>query len=185
MQGDGRDACFIGRVHASNRERADILRHKPRGWVQHPQEIPPNLTNPICICTSSNLEDKGSTKDSHSGTNDSFPIPLDQSVSREDVQSWCPWDLQLDTPSKPGDGVYTYPDNKIKRPVFNPCYSACAKFNKASDCCTGKFNDPDVCKASTYSKGAKKVCPDAYSFGKCFQCCFPCTPSTSLQPHFH
>ena len=28
----------------------------------------------------------------------------------------------------------------------------------------GKYHDPDVCKPSSYSKRAKEVCPDAYSF---------------------
>ena len=41
------------------------------------QEIPPNLTNPICVGTASLLADEGSTDDAHSGTNDSFPIPLE------------------------------------------------------------------------------------------------------------
>ncbi|KAG8528858.1 uncharacterized protein KY384_006547 [Bacidia gigantensis] len=128
------------------------------------QQIPPNLTNPICIGTSSLLGAKGSTEGSHSGTNDSFPIPLEESVSTSDVASWCPWDLQLSAPTKPGDGIYPYPDDKIQRPIFDPCFSACAKYNKPSDCCTGHYDNPNVCKASIYSKNAKKVCPDAYSF---------------------
>ena len=131
-------------------------------------EIPPNLTNPICIGTASLLAAEGSTSDASGtivGTNSSFPIPLEQDQSQSDVQSWCPWDLQLNTPSKPGDGVYPYPDDKIQRPVFNPCYSACAKYNHPSDCCTGSYDSPDRCKPSLYSKEAKKVCPDAYSFG--------------------
>lgn len=131
------------------------------------QDIPPNLTNPICIGSVGLLGPKGSTSDatgSNFGTNSSFPIPLEQSVSSSDVASWCPWDLQQDPPTKPGDGVYPYPDDKIQRPAFGPCLSACAKYSKAQDCCTGSYNDPNKCKASLYSKQAKKVCPDAYSF---------------------
>ena len=128
-------------------------------------KIPPNLTNPICIGTASLLADQGSTADAHSGTNDSFPIPLEESQSRSDVQRWCPWDLQLSLPTKPADGVYSYPDDKIQRPLFNPCFSACAKYDKPSDCCTGGYDSPNVCKPSQYSQDAKKVCPDAYSFG--------------------
>lgn len=135
------------------------------------QEIPPNLTNPICIGTASLLEDKGSTLDAHSGTNDSYPIPLEEKQTQADVLRWCPWDLQLDAPQKPGDGVYPYPDDKIQRPIFNPCLSACAKHNKASDCCTGSYNSPSACKPSLYSKNVKKVCPDAYSYGKCLSEC--------------
>lgn len=128
--------------------------------------IPPNLTNPVCIGTAALLADEGSTADANLGTNSSFPLPLDQSVSKSDVQTWCPWDLQLQPPTKPRDGVYSYPDSNIQRPVFNPCYSACAKYNQPNDCCTGAYGSPNTCKPSTYSQDAKKICPDAYSFGK-------------------
>jgi hypothetical protein len=67
-------------------------------------------------------------------------------------------------PLKPGDGVYPYPDDKIQRPIFDPCLSACAATNDPADCCTGSYDDPKVCKPSLYSKTAKAVCPDAYSF---------------------
>ena len=132
------------------------------------QEIPPNLTNPICIGSASMLAAQGSTSDASdtsSGTNSSFPIPLDESQSISDVQSWCPWDLQLNPPSKPGDGVYPYPDDNIQRPIFDPCYSACAKYNQPQDCCTGSYHSPNACKPSLYSQSAKEVCPDAYSYG--------------------
>jgi hypothetical protein len=62
--------------------------------------------------------------------------------------------------------VYRYPDVKIERPVFNPCFSACAKNNRPEDCCTGEYNSPTKCQPSDYSKSVKAVCPDAYSFGK-------------------
>ena len=125
------------------------------------RKIPPNLTNAICIGTASLL---GGTADATLGTGGSYSIPLEQKVSAADVARWCPWDLQQDPPNKPGDGVYPYPDDNIQRPVFDPCFSACAKYNKASDCCTGSYNSPSACKAGAYSKGAKSVCPDAYSF---------------------
>ena len=130
------------------------------------QEIPPNLTNPICVGTASLLADEGATDDATSGTNSSYPIPLEQKASKNDVQTWCPWDLQLTLPSGPRDGVYSYPDGSIQRAIFNPCYSACAKYSKPSDCCTGGYDSPNVCKPSSYSMDAKKVCPDAYSFGE-------------------
>ena len=129
------------------------------------QDIPPNLTNPICIGTAALLADEGSTADAFSGTNSSFPIPLEQSQSKSDVQGWCPWDLQLNAPRGPGNGIYSYPDGDIQRPLFQPCYSACAKYNKASDCCTGFYDSPQICKPSTYSRDVKRVCPDAYSYG--------------------
>ena len=137
------------------------------------QEIPPNLTNPICIGTAALLADEGSTADAHSGTNNSFPIPLEQSQSKSDVKGWCPWDLQLNAPRGPGNGIYSYPDGNIQRPLFQPCFSACAKYNKASDCCTGFYNNANVCKPSTYSRDAKKVCPDAYSYGTFALCSHP------------
>jgi Thaumatin family len=127
-------------------------------------EIPPNLTNPVCIGTAALLASQGSTQDLTLGTNLSFPLPLDQSQSNEDVSRWCPWDLQLSPPQKPGDGVYPYPDDNIQRPQFDPCYSACAKFGDPADCCTGSYDSPQVCKPSYYSTQAKSVCPDAYSF---------------------
>ncbi|KAL9104932.1 MAG: hypothetical protein Q9163_000177 [Psora crenata] len=141
-----------------------IISLNPESGNSTLQDIPPNLTNPICIGTASLLAEEGSTADALSGTNSSFPIPLDQTQSKSDVQGWCPWDLQLNKPTKPGDGVYPYPDDTIQRPLFNPCYSACAKYNKPSDCCTGSYNSPNVCKPSLYSRDAKKVCPDAYSY---------------------
>ena len=135
-------------------------------FLQPSDDIPPNLTNPICIGTAALLAAQGDTSDATFGTNSTYPLPLDQTASQSDVQQWCPWDLQLQPPTKPGDGVYPYPDDNIQRPLFNPCLSACAKYSKPSDCCTGKYNSPTVCQPSGYSKQAKMVCPDAYSYGK-------------------
>ena len=128
-------------------------------------DIPPNLTNPICIGTAALLSLEGAPQDVTLGTNISYPIPLDPSQTYDDVQRWCPWDLQLHPPTQPQDGIYPYPDATIQRPLFNPCFSACAKYNQPPDCCTGRYNSPNICKPSQYSKEAKKVCPDAYSFG--------------------
>lgn len=129
-------------------------------------DIPPNLTNPVCIGTASLLADIGSLLDSTLGSNSSYPLPLEQSNTYEYVAGWCPWNLQLHPPSKPGDGIYPYPDDRIVRPEFDPCFSACSKYNDAENCCTGSYNDPHVCQPSLYSRDAKTVCPDAYSFGK-------------------
>ncbi|KAI9783144.1 MAG: hypothetical protein M1816_001595 [Peltula sp. TS41687] len=132
-------------------------------------EIPPNLTNPSCVGTAGLLASEEynpylSAMTSFLGTNSSFPLPFEITQKSEDVASWCPWDLQLQRPSKPGDGVYPYPDDIIERPAFDPCYSACAKYNRPRDCCTQMYNSPLVCKPSMYSRHAKAVCPDAYSF---------------------
>jgi hypothetical protein len=122
------------------------------------QEIPPNFTNCACIATT------GLLSDSTSGTNSTYPLPYNTKITNSDLTNWCPWDLQLSPPTKPGDGVYPYPDDNIQRPVFDPCLSACAKTNAPSDCCTGSYDDPNACKPGLYSSQAKAVCPDAYSF---------------------
>lgn len=133
-------------------------------------DIPPNLTNPSCVASVGDLA--GSNFNPYSGqgsqiflgTNSSFPLPFDTKVSSSDVADWCPWDLQVSPPSSPGDGVYPYPDTNIARPPFNPCYSACAKYNEDQYCCNGKYNSPNSCNPNYYAKAAKSVCPDAYSY---------------------
>ena len=128
-------------------------------------DIPPNLTNPVCIGTAALLTDPGDAPDATLGSNSSaYPLPLEHTISQAAVQDWCPWDLQLAPPQKPGDGVYPYPDDNIQRPLFNPCYSACAKWMSPEYCCTGKYNSPGSCSPSYYSTQAKMVCPDAYSY---------------------
>ncbi len=122
------------------------------------QEIPPNLTNCACIATT------GLLSDSSTSTNSTYPLPYNTKTTNSDLAGWCPWDLQLSPPTKPGDGVYPYPDDNIQRPVFDPCLSDCAKTNAPSDCCTGSYDNPDVCKPGLYSSQAKSVCPDAYSY---------------------
>jgi hypothetical protein len=130
------------------------------------QDIPPNLTNPICIGTSSLITDVTSAADAYFGTNSTYPLPLEQHQTRSGVGRWCPWDLQVQPPQKPGDGVYPYPDDNIIRPIFDPCYSACSKSGSSEDCCTGDYDSPDKCSPNIYSTAAKAVCPDAYSYGK-------------------
>ena len=127
-------------------------------------DFPPNLTNPICIGTAALLTAQGDNSSNTFGTNSSFPLPLDQTVSFDFVQAWCPWDLQQNPPQKPGDGIYPYPDDNIQRPLFNPCLSACAYFNEPQYCCTGSYSTPESCQPSYYSTQAKSVCPDAYSY---------------------
>jgi hypothetical protein len=130
--------------------------------------LQPNRTNPSCVGSTSHMVDNFQPYSSGQmflGTNSSFPLRLNTDVSRKQVERWCPWDLQVDPPTKPGDGIYPYPDDNIQRPVFNPCWSACQKTNAPSDCCTGKYNNPSVCKPNLYAKQAKSVCPDAYSYG--------------------
>ncbi|KAJ8657358.1 hypothetical protein O0I10_006911 [Lichtheimia ornata] len=44
------------------------------------------------------------------------------------------------------------------------CKSACAAYGTPEYCCTGQYNSPDKCKASSLAKTFKDGCPDAYSY---------------------
>ncbi|KAI9668527.1 MAG: hypothetical protein M1829_005344 [Trizodia sp. TS-e1964] len=127
--------------------------------------IGPYLTNPTCIGSPNFLaaidgyDPYASVKGSGS-----FPVNYERVVDVQQVARWCPWGLQLSPPTKPGDGVYPYPDDNIQRPDFDPCFSMCSKYNEPEYCCTGSYDDPNICKPSMYSNNAKQVCPDAYSF---------------------
>lgn len=138
----------------------------PLAIVYHPADnttfIPPNLTNAACIASAGYLGEPARHGTAY--TNESFPVPYETFQTNEGVANWCPWDLQEYPPSKPGDGIYPYPDDNIQRPVFDPCLSACSSTRSPQDCCTGEYNDPAACKPSLYSAQAKRVCPDAYSY---------------------
>ncbi|KAI1077569.1 thaumatin family protein [Whalleya microplaca] len=138
----------------------------PVGIVYHPAAntsyIPPNLANPSCIATAGYLNTLSRTGFTY--TNSSYPMPYEQLQTNAAVADWCPWDLQAFPPMKPGDGVYPYPDDEIQRPTFDPCKSACAAFNSPEYCCTGEYDDPLICEPSLYSRNAKAICPDAYSY---------------------
>ncbi|KAI2627248.1 thaumatin family protein [Xylaria nigripes] len=138
----------------------------PLGIVYHPAPntsyIPPNLVNPMCIGTAGFLSTPNQTGLTY--TNATYPMPYQATLTNRQLTDWCPWNLQAFPPVRPADGVYPYPDAMVQRPIFDPCMSACAHSHRPRDCCTGKFNDPEVCKPSKYSKYAKIVCPDAYSY---------------------
>ncbi|KAK4447473.1 putative thaumatin family protein [Podospora aff. communis PSN243] len=138
----------------------------PLGIVYIPADnttfVPPNLTNCACIASSGYLGEPSMSGLAYS--NESFPIPYEPAQTNDRVGSWCPWDLQKFPPSKPGNGIFPYPDDHIQRPIFDPCLSACSATNNPRDCCTGDFNDPNICQPSLYSAQAKRVCPDAYSY---------------------
>ncbi len=124
--------------------------------------MPPNLTNAACIATSGWLYSANDTGILYS--NASYPTPWEIYETNKSVERWCPWPYLAFPPTKPGDGVFPYPDDNIQRPAFSPCKSACAASGKDRDCCVGKYHDPKVCQPSRYSTEAKAVCPDAYSF---------------------
>lgn len=128
------------------------------------KDIPPNLTNAACIATAGWLEPPSDSGLLGNASTAAFPIPYEPKMTNDEVARWCPWDLQVTPPTKPGDGVYPYPDDNIKRPVFDPCLAACIKTHNPSDCCTGAYSDRNKCKPNLYATQAKAVCPDAYSY---------------------
>lgn len=123
---------------------------------------PANLVSPACIATKGYLASPNRTGTEY--TSAQYPMPYEFSQSNAHVGHWCPWGLQDPTPAKPGDGIYPYPDDNIARPTFDPCLSACQATGSAKDCCTGKYNTAAKCPKSEYSRSAKAVCPDAYSY---------------------
>jgi len=164
--GDGRTYYDISLVDGYNIPMAIVMQPLVNASMN---DVPPNLTNPSCQGTVGLLQQQGydpytSGYQTFLGTNTTFPLPFEGKVDDKQVARWCPWDLQVNPPQKPGDGVYPYPDDNIERAAFNPCFSACAKNNKPEDCCTGEYNSPHNCQPSEYSKAAKAVCPDAYSY---------------------
>lgn len=130
--------------------------------------LPPQKGNPSCNASPGELAASGSNPYSNNqqflGTSSQDPLPFENKVTEKQVSQWCPWDLQKTAPTAPGNGVYPYPDTNVERPLFDPCLSACAKYGKAEYCCTGQYNNPSSCSTNYYSKAAKQVCPDAYSF---------------------
>lgn len=124
---------------------------------------PPNLVSPACIATKGYLAAANRTGTTYY-TDTTYPMPYESAQTNAHVGHWCPWSFQTPTPAKPGAGVYPYPDDDITRPVFDPCLSACQKTGSAKDCCTGKYDTAAKCPQSEYSRSAKAVCPDAYSY---------------------
>ncbi|KAG9234507.1 thaumatin family-domain-containing protein [Amylocarpus encephaloides] len=127
-------------------------------------DVPPNLTNAVCIATAGYAAPPAPSGQNGGSGNTSFPIPWEPIQGNAQIASWCPWDLLTIQPDKPGDGVYPYPDDHIKRPTFDPCGSGCAKTNSPQDCCTGEYSDRAKCVPNMYSHQSNKVCPDAYGF---------------------
>lgn len=128
------------------------------------QEIPPNLTNAACIATAGWLAPSAPSGTNGNSTNATYPLPWETKENNQIVADWCPWNLQVKQPTKPGSGVYPYPDDNIQRPTFDPCLSACSKTNSPRDCCTGSYNNRAKCTPPLYAAQAKTVCPDAYSY---------------------
>lgn len=132
------------------------------------EQMPGSQTNPSCVGSVGDLAPQNfypyKNGQTFLGTSASDPMPFEVDITWSDAEQWCPWDLQVDAPTAPGNGVYPYPDGNVERPAFDPCLSACAKYNEDQYCCTGKYDGPSKCTDNYYSKAAKSVCPDAYSY---------------------
>lgn len=132
------------------------------------EKIDPSTTNPSCVGSVGDLApqnfDPYTNNQQFLGTSSSSPLPFETNNTASTVADWCPWDLQTSPPKAPGNGVYPYPDGNVMRPAFDPCLSACAKYNQDSYCCTGQYDGSNKCSTNYYSKAAKSVCPDAYSY---------------------
>lgn len=132
------------------------------------QALDPSTTNPSCIGSVGDLAPQNFNPYTNNqiflGTSSSSPLPFETNNTSSDVSQWCPWDLQQSPPQSPGGGVYPYPDGDVQRPAFDPCLSACAKYNQDNYCCTGQYDGSGKCSPNYYSKSAKSVCPDAYSY---------------------
>lgn len=100
------------------------------------------------------------------GANNTSPVCVMSTPGDEwNITHWCPWDNLLWQPPSQNNKAFWYPTQNIIRPDMSPCRSACVQTGSAKDCCTGKYDDPKKCPRSLYSKRAKEVCPDAYSYG--------------------
>lgn len=177
LHGSDRQAFYdISLVDGYNLPMAIVVLTNGYGDLE---DLEPNETNPSCVASIGDFHtnDPYANSATFLGTTSQQPFPFANDVSSSDVSSWCPWDLQVNPPEKPGDGVYPYPDTGIERPPFNPCLSACARYNKPQYCCQGDYDDPSVCGANYYSRAAKNVCPDAYSFA------YDDQDSTFIIPH--
>jgi hypothetical protein len=127
--------------------------------INDPAKVWPkaNESNPSCVGSPQNLAPVGfnpypTDKQLFLGTSSAQPLPFDNKTSMSDVASWCPSDLLIN------------PSKDKKSQVFKPCLSACAKTNMKEYWCTGSYNSAKKCGSNYYSRAAKKICPDAYSF---------------------
>lgn len=164
--GSGQTFYDISLVDGYNIPMAIVLRPSSNSSLD---SIPPNLTNPSCVGTAGNAQAPNwnpytSGQGDFLGTNSSNPMPLENQLSLAKIGSWCPTNLEVKPLSAPVGGVYTYPDGNVQRPAFDPCFSACAKTGSNADCCLGSYDSPSSCSPNVYSRAAKAVCPDAYSY---------------------
>lgn len=165
MSGAGDQAYYdISLVDGYNLPMAIVL--VPNG-VPALSNVKLNQKNPACVGSVNGLAPPDfnpySGGNSYLGTTSGDELPFEKRSTAQDVSTWCPFDLLVSPPPTPGNGVYPYPDGNIQRPAFNPCSSACLKYRKAKYCCTDSYGR-GKCQPNYYSRAAKAICPDTYTF---------------------
>lgn len=89
---------------------------------------------------------------------DGYNVPLSivpQGMSKCNKTD-CPTDI---IPHCPSELQAKGPDGNVVG-----CKSACVALGSKQYCCTEEFNDPKICKPTSYSKIFKDACPLAYSY---------------------
>ncbi|KAG9138204.1 hypothetical protein Leryth_001436 [Lithospermum erythrorhizon] len=69
-----------------------------------------------------------------------------------DLNLHCPVELQVRS------------SNGRRNNTIVACKNPCIAFRKPEYCCSGAFNNPNICKPSNYSIVFKRSCPRAYSY---------------------
>ncbi|OTA31645.1 hypothetical protein BTJ68_08168 [Hortaea werneckii EXF-2000] len=110
------------------------------------ESIDQSTSNPSCVASIGNLAAPNFN-----------PYTNNQQFLGTTAHNASPSKTTKPPPPSPNDG-------NVDRPAFDPCYSACAKYNEEKYCCTGSFDDRGKCTANYYADAAKSVCPDAYSY---------------------
>lgn len=133
-----------------------------------------NQTNPSCVASVQDLASQSfnpytgqesNTQQPFLNTNSTYPLPFETALTSTEISSWCPYDLQLQPIEEiNGKKCPCFVGTDVAHPPFNPCLSACSKYGKPQFCCTGKYGREGKCGPNYYSRQAKKVCPDAYSY---------------------
>ncbi|EWC44458.1 hypothetical protein DRE_06826 [Drechslerella stenobrocha 248] len=125
----------------------------------HDSPDKPRVNNtPICVASttlSSPLSDKDRTGNS-----------LNESFTFGNIHRWCPREMLLFVSQRGRQSVFPYPDDNDASigGGWTPCLSACAHSGGSWDCCTREHDTPERCGPNLYSRRAKQVCGDAYSY---------------------
>ncbi|KAK6511218.1 hypothetical protein TWF481_000139 [Arthrobotrys musiformis] len=125
----------------------------------HDSPEKPRVNNtPICVAST--------TLSSPLSGTDLYQNTLNESFTFNTIHRWCPRQNLLFDSQKGKQSVFPYPDDNDPTigGGWTPCLSACAYTQSEWDCCTGKHDKAETCGPNLYSKRAKQVCGDAYSY---------------------